>query len=222
MHWSYCSLALSHRYDVKELGPGSTFGSGNGLLPHSTLLLPEPLFISHWWNFLSFIQTMQKLFSFHASNNNRNLFFILDGFLWENCWHKICYQLYTIHMQSVPKTIELTGHLGQWQALIYWPKPGFTGPNNWHNTLSTKFPHASQASGRALFTGPIGNWLANGIRPVLISQTAHVYRQTPQKLLGFYRTKEGFWPDFADTKHDYTQEIYRSYSFFFSKCPRTG
>ena len=74
--------------------------------------------------------------------------------------------------QSVPKTIALTGHLGQWQALIYWPKPGFTGPNNWHNTMSTKFPHASRASGRALFTGPIGNWLANGVGPVLISQTA--------------------------------------------------
>ena len=73
--------------------------------------------------------------------------------------------------QSLPKTIELTGHLGQWQALIYWPKPGFTGPNNWHNTMSTKFPHASRASGRALFTGPIGNWLANGVGPVLISQT---------------------------------------------------
>ena len=74
--------------------------------------------------------------------------------------------------QSVPKIIELTGHLGQWQALIYWPKPGFTDPNNWHNTNSTKFSHASRASGRALFTGPIGNWLANGVGPVLISQTA--------------------------------------------------
>ena len=37
--------------------------------------------------------------------------------------------------------------------------------------MSTKFSHASRASDRALFTGPIGNWLANGIRPVLISQT---------------------------------------------------
>ena len=71
----------------------------------------------------------------------------------------------------MPKTFELTGHLGQWQALIYWPKPGFTGPNNWHNTMSSKFPHASRANGRALFTGPIGNWLANGVGPVLISQT---------------------------------------------------
>ena len=75
--------------------------------------------------------------------------------------------------QSVPKTIELTGHLGQWQALIYWPKPGFTGPNNWHNTISTKIPHASRASGRALFISPTGNWLANGVGPVLISQTAN-------------------------------------------------
>ena len=58
---------------------------------------------------------------------------------------------------------------GNWKALIYWPKPGFTGPNNWHNTVSTKFPHASGVSGRALSTGPIGNWLANGIG--LISQT---------------------------------------------------
>ena len=46
--------------------------------------------------------------------------------------------------------------------------------------------------------------------------------QTPQKLLGFYRTEEGFWPDFTDFKHDYTQEFYRSYSFFISKCRRTG
>ena len=75
-------------------------------------------------------------------------------------------------LQSVPKTIELTGHLGQWLALIYWPKPGFTGPNKWHNTMSTKFTRANRASGKALFTGPIGNWLANGVGPVPISQTA--------------------------------------------------
>ena len=37
--------------------------------------------------------------------------------------------------------------------------------------MSTKFPHASRASGKALFTGPIGNWLANGAGPVLILQT---------------------------------------------------
>ena len=49
-----------------------------------------------------------------------------------------------------------------------------------------------------------------------------VHLQTPRKLLGFYRTKEGFQPDFADFKHDYTHEFYRSYSFFISKCPRTG
>ena len=76
--------------------------------------------------------------------------------------------------QSVPKTIGLTGHLGQWQALIYWPKPGFTGPNNWHNTISTKFAYASPASGRVLIIGLIGNRLANGVGPVLISQTVTV------------------------------------------------
>ena len=48
------------------------------------------------------------------------------------------------------------------------------------------------------------------------------YYQTLRKLFGFYQTEEGFWPDFADIKHDYTQEFYRSYSFFISKCPRTG
>ena len=47
------------------------------------------------------------------------------------------------------------------------------------------------------------------------------HQQTPQKLLGFYWTEEGFWPDFADIKHDYTQEFYLSYSSFISKCPRT-
>ena len=31
------------------------------------------------------------------------------------------------------------------------------------------------------------------------------HQQTPQKFLGFYWTEEGFWPDFADIKHDYTQ-----------------
>ena len=46
--------------------------------------------------------------------------------------------------------------------------------------------------------------------------------QTPRQLWDFYWTKEGFWPDFADFKHDYTQELYRLYSFFISKCPRTG
>ena len=82
-----------------------------------------------------------------------------------------CVNMSAYWFQAVPKTIELTGHFGQWQALIYWPKTGFTGPNNWHNTMSRKFPHASRASGRAVFTGPIGNWLANGVGPVLISQT---------------------------------------------------
>ena len=30
----------------------------------------------------------------------------------------------------------------------------------------------------------------------------HIF--SPPKLLGFYRTEDGFWPDFADIKHDYT------------------
>ena len=46
--------------------------------------------------------------------------------------------------------------------------------------------------------------------------------QTRQKILSFYRTEEGFWPDFADIKHDYAQEFYQSYSSSISKCPRTG
>ena len=46
--------------------------------------------------------------------------------------------------------------------------------------------------------------------------------QTPRKLLGFYRTEDRFWPDFANIKHDYTPEFYRSYSSFISQCRRTG
>ena len=46
--------------------------------------------------------------------------------------------------------------------------------------------------------------------------------QTPRKVLAFYRTEDGFWPDFADIKHDYTQEFYWSYSSFITQCPRTG
>ena len=42
------------------------------------------------------------------------------------------------------------------------------------------------------------------------------------KLLSFYRTKDIFWPDFADIKHGYTQEFYWSYSSFISQYPRTG
>ena len=39
----------------------------------------------------------------------------------------------------------------------------------------------------------------------------------------FYFTHwDRFWSDFADIKHDYTQEFYRSYSYFISQCPRTG
>ena len=37
------------------------------------------------------------------------------------------------------------------------------------------------------------------------------------KLFGFYRTAEGFWPDFADFTHDYTQEFYRSYSVCYQQ-----
>ena len=46
--------------------------------------------------------------------------------------------------------------------------------------------------------------------------------QTPRKLWGFHRTEDRFWPDFAHTKHDYTQEFYQSYLSFISQCPRTG
>ena len=42
------------------------------------------------------------------------------------------------------------------------------------------------------------------------------------KLFGFHRTEDRFWLDFADIKHDYTQEFYRSYSSFISQCPKTG
>ena len=52
---------------------------------------------------------------------------------------------------------KLLSSLAIWACGKHWS----TGPNNWHNTMSTKFPHASRASGTALFTGPIGNWLAN-------------------------------------------------------------
>ena len=46
--------------------------------------------------------------------------------------------------------------------------------------------------------------------------------QTPWKLLGFHWTKDRFWPDFTDIKHDYIQEFYRSYSSFISQCLRTA
>ena len=81
----------------------------------------------------------------------------------------------------------------------HWPfgpvegKHWSTGPkqvllaqiNNWHNTMSTKFPHASRVSGRALFTGSIGNWLANGIGPVLILQTDYK-KKTPKLVAKFW------------------------------------
>ena len=57
-------------------------------------------------------------------------------------------------------------------------------------------------------------------RPQWVNWT--ITSQTPLKLLGFYRTKDRFWPDFADTKHDYRQAFYQSYSSFISQCPRTG
>ena len=41
--------------------------------------------------------------------------------------------------------------------------------------------------------------------------------QTLRTLLCFYWTEEGFWPDFADIKHDYTQEFYRSCPSFISQ-----
>ena len=75
----------------------------------------------------------------------------------------VCAKNYWAHWPFGP--MASTGLLAQ---------PGFTGPNNWHNTMSTIFPQASRASGRALFTGPIRNWLANVVGPVLISQTASV------------------------------------------------
>ena len=47
-------------------------------------------------------------------------------------------------------------------------------------------------------------------------------KPTPRKLFDFYRTKEGFWPDFAHFKHDFTRDFYRSScSSFISKCLRT-
>ena len=75
-------------------------------------------------------------------------------------------------MQSLLKTFELTGHSGQWPALIYWPEPDLAGPYAWNNTMVTKFPQADLASGRGLVTGPKENSSANGFVPVLISQTA--------------------------------------------------
>ena len=60
--------------------------------------------------------------------------------------------------------------------------------------------------------------------PVICMNTGNLtgVHQTTRKLLGFYRTNDRFWPDFANIKHDYTQEFYRSYSSFISQCPRTG
>ena len=52
--------------------------------------------------------------------------------------------------------------------------------------MNTKFPQASQASGSCLSTGPMGNLLAIGIGPVLISKTGNavslaepIYRPIP-------------------------------------------
>ena len=53
-------------------------------------------------------------------------------------------------------------------------------------------------------------------------ETSDMLSQTPWKLSGFYQTEDGFWPDFVDLKYDYTQEFYKSYSFYISKCLRTG
>ena len=38
------------------------------------------------------------------------------------------------------------------------------------------------------------------------------------KLLGFYQTKDGFWPDFTVIKHGYAQELY----WFINKYLRTS
>ena len=56
----------------------------------------------------------------------------------------------------------------------------------------------------------------------MTSRGPWLLRQTQRKLLGFHQTEDRFGPDFADIKHDYTQEFYRSYSSFISQCPRTG
>ena len=61
------------------------------------------------------------------------------------------------------------------------------------------------------------------LRVVAVGQSeSSELSQTPRKLLSFYRTEDRFWPDFANIKHDYTEEFYRSYSSFISQCPRTG
>ena len=49
-----------------------------------------------------------------------------------------------------------------------------------------------------------------------------IYGADTAKTFGFYRAEEGFQPDFANFKHDYTQEFYWSCSFFISKCLKTG
>ena len=49
-----------------------------------------------------------------------------------------------------------------------------------------------------------------------LSESLTVVSHTPRKLLGFHWTTDRFWPDFADIKHDYTQEFYQSYSSCFA------
>ena len=74
-------------------------------------------------------------------------------------------------------------------------------------------------------TGNLRSWClwSRSVYWSILYSTSHKHaHKTPRKLLHFYRTEEGFWPDFADIKHDYTQELYRYYSSFISKCPRTG
>ena len=88
--------------------------------------------------------------------------------------------------------------------------------NHYHHLCQ---PLALWASGVCYFNKIQYDQIQN-ITVYLIFIIRHL--QTPQKLLVFYRTEEGLWPDFVDFKHDYTQEFCRSYSIFISKCLRTG
>ena len=86
-------------------------------------------------------------------------------------------------------------------------------PQRWCDKVMPCLPHAQTCSIFWLFYRHGNSWRLSDVG---------IYKQTPRKLLGFYRTKDRFWPDFANIKHDYTQEFYRSYSSFISQCPRTG
>ena len=45
--------------------------------------------------------------------------------------------------------------------------------------------------------------------------------QTPWKFWGVYWKEDGFRFDFADLKHDYSEEFCQFYPFFIGKCPRS-